>query len=864
MILKNSQKKQTPLMKQYYNIKKEYLDSILLFRMGDFYEAFNSDAEQLSKILGITLTKRSNGAASEVPLAGFPYHSLENYLIKLSNAGIKIAICEQVEDAKDSIGIVKREVVDVITPGTSILFNSTEKKNNFLGCIHNKKDIYGLSLIDISTGEFLIVEGSETQIMETYLKFNPSEVILSNKNKISQTSWLNKINPFKSIMDNWIFDYELSYNALIDHFKISSLKSFGCDSMDIGIISAGVIIRYLTNNNFNEIKHITKLTPYTIQDKMVLDDFTIKNLELFNTTSAKEFGSFFSIIDKTITSGGSRLLRQKINSPSLNLKFIESKLNLVESFLENENYANEMRMILKKSADLERILGKLAKKKTNPIDLLSLSTTLSNVEILKTNLLASNSKFQKLISEKFIDTSIIEKKIQSNISENSSANIINGDVILDGVDSELDELRKISNSSKQTLLKIENRERQSTQINSLKIRYNKVFGYYIEISKAHKNKILPKNYIRKQTLINAERYVTQELKDYEEKILSSDQRIIEIEKKIFEEVSNFILENSSIIQINSQIINDLDVYLCFALISKQNNYVKPTFVNDTIINIKDSRHPVIEKIISNDEKFISNDLFLSSNESQIHIITGPNMAGKSTFLRQIGLIVIMAQIGCYVPVSYANIGIVDKLFTRVGANDNLIEGESTFMVEMIEAANILNNATEKSLILFDEIGRGTSTYDGVSIAWSIVEYLHNNKNFQSRTIFATHYHELTELESKLDRVFNFNISVKEIEKKIIFLRKINKGSSDRSYGINVAQMAGIPSEIVDRSYQILNKLIEKNSLNINHVQNKTNKLSKKNTIIEDKVLSELKKINPDKLSPIEALKFIYNIKKNIE
>ena len=425
-------------------------------------------------------------------------------------------------------------------------------------------------------------------------------------------------------------------------------------------------------------------------------------------------------------------------------------------------------------------------------------------------------------------------------------------------------MRKISNSSKETLLKIEDRERQSTQINSLKIRYNKVFGYYIEISKAHKNKILPKNYIRKQTLINAERYVTKELKDYEEKILSSDQRIVEIEKKIFEEVSNFILENSSIIQINSHIINDLDVYLCFALISKQNNYVKPTFVNDTIIKIKDSRHPVIEKIISNDEKFISNDLFLSSNESQIHIITGPNMAGKSTFLRQIGLIVIMAQIGCYVPVSYAKIGIVDKLFTRVGANDNLIEGESTFMVEMIEAANILNNATEKSLILFDEIGRGTSTYDGVSIAWSIVEYLHNNKNFQSRTIFATHYHELTELESKLDRVFNFNISVKEIEEQIIFLRKINQGSSDKSYGINVAQMAGIPSEIVDRSYQILNKLIEKNSFNINLVQNKTNKLRKKNTIIEDKVLSELKKINPDKLSPIEALKFIYNIKKNIE
>ena len=425
-------------------------------------------------------------------------------------------------------------------------------------------------------------------------------------------------------------------------------------------------------------------------------------------------------------------------------------------------------------------------------------------------------------------------------------------------------MRKISNSSKETLLKIEDRERQSTQINSLKIRYNKVFGYYIEISKAHKNKILPKNYIRKQTLINAERYVTKELKDYEEKILSSDQRIVEIEKKIFEEVSNFILENSSIIQINSHIINDLDVYLCFALISKQNNYVKPTFVNDTIIKIKDSRHPVIEKIISNDEKFISNDLFLSSNESQIHIITGPNMAGKSTFLRQIGLIVIMAQIGCYVPVSYAKIGIVDKLFTRVGANDNLIEGESTFMVEMIEAANILNNATEKSLILFDEIGRGTSTYDGVSIAWSIVEYLHNNKNFQSRTIFATHYHELTELESKLDRVFNFNISVKEIEEQIIFLRKINQGSSDKSYGINVAQMAGIPSEIVDRSYQILNKLIEKNSFNINLVQNKTNKLRKKNTIIENKVLSELKKINPDKLSPIEALKFIYNIKKNIE
>ena len=413
------------------------------------------------------------------------------------------------------------------------------------------------------------------------------------------------------------------------------------------------------------------------------------------------------------------------------------------------------------------------------------------------------------------------------------------------------------------MLKIEDRERKITQINSLKIRYNKVFGYYIEISKAHKNKILPENYVRKQTLINAERYVTKELKDYEEKILSSDQRIFEIEKKIFKKISNFILENSSIIQINSQIINDLDVYLSFASIAKENNYVKPTLTNNQIIEIKDSRHAVIEQIISSDKKFISNDLFLSSDESQIHIITGPNMAGKSTFLRQIGLIVIMAQIGCYVPASIAKIGIVDKLFTRVGASDNLLEGESTFMVEMIEAANILNNTTKKSLILFDEIGRGTSTYDGLSIAWSIVEYLHNNKELQSRTIFATHYHELTELQNKLDRVFNFNISVKEIDEQIIFLRKINQGSSDRSYGINVAHMAGIPAEVVERSHQILNQLINKNSLDTNFIQENNITFEKKKSI-EYKILSELKKINPDKLSPIEALNLIYSIKKKFE
>lgn len=859
----NFLKKQTPLMKQYYNIKKKYLDSILLFRMGDFYEAFDSDAIKMSNILGITLTKRSNGAASDVDLAGFPYHSLDNYLIKLSNAGMKIAICEQVEDAKDSIGIVKREVVDVITPGTSIVFDTNDNKNNFLGCIHKKKDIFGLSLIDISTGEFLIVQGLEVEIMETYFKFNPSEIIFSDKIKINNIPWINKINPFKSKMDNWIFDYELSYNALIDHFKISSLKSFGCDKMNVGIISAGVIIRYLTNNNFNQIKHISRLKPYTIEDKMVLDDFTIKNLELFKTNSSMQLGSFFSIIDKTITPGGSRLLQQKINSPSINIKFLDDKLNLVESFLQNENYANEMRLILKKSSDLERILGKIAKNKSNPRDLLSLRNTLSNVKILKTKLLSSNSKFQKKISEKFIDTNKIEKKIQSNISENSSANIINGNVVLDGVNQELDELRKISNSSKETLLKIEDRERKITQINSLKIRYNKVFGYYIEISKAHKNKILPENYVRKQTLINAERYVTKELKDYEEKILSSDQRIFEIEKKIFKKISNFILENSSIIQINSQIINDLDVYLSFASIAKENNYVKPTLTNNQIIEIKDSRHAVIEQIISGDKKFISNDLFLSSDESQIHIITGPNMAGKSTFLRQIGLIVIMAQIGCYVPASIAKIGIVDKLFTRVGASDNLLEGESTFMVEMIEAANILNNTTKKSLILFDEIGRGTSTYDGLSIAWSIVEYLHNNKKLQSRTIFATHYHELTELQNKLDRVFNFNISVKEIDEQIIFLRKINQGSSDRSYGINVAHMAGIPAEVVERSHQILNQLINKNSLDTNSIQENNITFEKKKSI-EYKILSELKKINPDKLSPIEALNLIYSIKKNFE
>jgi len=862
--MKDPSQKETPLMKQYHQIKKKYLDSILLFRMGDFYEAFNSDAKDISKILEITLTKRSNGAASEVPLAGFPYHSLDHYLPKLINAGKKIAICEQVENSKEVKGIVKREVVDVITPGTSSLFNSIKNKNNFLGCLHIQKNIYGLSLIDIITGEFFIVEGLENEIMEVYLKFTPSEIIISNNEEIRNISWINKTKPYKSIMDNWIFDYELSYNALIDHFQISSLKSFGCELMNIGIVSAGVIIRYLTNNFHNNLTHITKLTPFKSQDKMVLDDFTIRNLELFHSSSNHDLGSFISIMDHTITPGGSRLLRQKINSPSIKLDLINKNLDLVESFVLNEKYADEIRVILTKSIDLERTLGKIAKNKSNPRDLIGLYYTISNIKLLKNKLLSSKSQIQKSISEKFINTDLIEEKIQANLSDTPPINFSNGDVIRDGINLELDRLRKISNSSKETLLEIEGREKRLTNINSLKIRYNKIFGYYIEISKAHKNKELPENYIRKQTLVNGERYITEELKDYEEKILISDQKIIQIEKKIYKEVCDFILNNSSVIQINSKIINNLDVNLCFAFLAKHNNYVKPIIINDQILKIENSRHPVIEKILPDNKKFITNDLLISSNESQIHIITGPNMSGKSTYLRQIGLIVIMAQIGSYVPASYAKMGLVDKLFTRVGASDNLADGESTFMVEMIEAANILNNASKKSLILLDEIGRGTSTYDGVSIAWGIVEYLHNNKKINSRTIFATHYHELTELENQLERVFNFNISIKEVQEQIIFLRKIKKGASDRSYGINVAEMAGIPKSIIRRSYQILDQLIEKKSLKTKFLKSQKNNNFSKDNLINQKLINEIKNINPDQLTPIEALEFIYKIKKNIE
>jgi len=860
----DSSKKNTPLMNQYHQIKKKYLDSILLFRMGDFYEAFNSDAEEISKILEITLTKRSNGAAYDVPLAGFPYHALDNYLPKLINAGKKIAICEQVENAKEVKGIVKREVVDVITPGTSAGFNSIKNKNNFLGCLHIKKNIYGLSLIDITTGEFFIVEGLENEIMEVYLKFTPSEIIISNKEQISNISWINKTKPYKSIMDNWIFDYELSYNALIDHFQISSLKSFGCELMNTGIVSAGVIIRYLTNNFHNNLNHITKLTPFNNLDKMILDDFTIRNLELFHSSLNQDIGSFFSIMDQTITPGGSRLLRQKINSPSIKLDLIKKNLDLVESFILNEQYANEIRLILTKSIDLERILGKIAKNKSNPRDLIGLYHTISSIKLLKNNLLSSKCRIQKLISEKFINTDLIEEKIQSNISESPPISFSNGDVIREGINLELDRLRKISNSSKEILLEIEHREKKLTGINSLKIRYNKVFGYYIEISKAHKDKELPGNYIRKQTLVNGERYITQELKDYEETILTSDQKIIEIEKKIYEQVCDFILENSSVIQINSKIINNLDVNLCFSFLAKHNNYVKPIIVNDKILKIENSRHPVIEKMLSDNKKFITNDLLMSSDKSQIHIITGPNMSGKSTYLRQIGLIVIMAQMGSYVPASYAKIGLVDKLFTRVGANDNLAEGESTFMVEMIEAANILNNASQKSLILLDEIGRGTSTYDGVSIAWGIVEYLHDNKKINSRTIFATHYHELTELENQLERVFNYNILIKEVNEQIIFLRKIKEGASDKSYGINVAEMAGIPKSIISRSYQILDQLIKKKSLKTKFLKIKKNNNISKDSLINQKLIKTIKNINPDQLTPIEALEFIYNLKKNIE
>ena len=853
----------TPLMRQYYDVKRQHPESLILFRMGDFYETFDDDARVTSKVLGITLTKRANGAAKEVPLAGFPHHALDTYLARLADSGLRVAICEQVEDPKTAKGIVKREVIEVVTPGTAILGEKEgHKSNTFLGAVKYGSDSVGFAMLDHSTGEYFVGESTEESVAESLIRFSPREIIVSDSDSITQSDWFQKTKPFLSQMDEWAFDEKVCRDALQAHFKVKSLKGFGCDDMTAGISAAGVILRYVEQNIQSSLGHITKLSPLRDSDRMGLDDFTVRNLEVFTSLSTQgTHGTLISILDETITGGGSRLLRRRLANPAADLKRIERRLNGVEGFFNDESLRSEIRRILGNCSDLERLTGKLSRARATPRDLSGLKSTLKLVPGIKDHLMASENSSLKRIAESFKDLSGAVAKIDVILEEAPPVLLSHGGVIRKGVDKKLDELRSISSGGKSWIARLEKTEKESTGIPSLKIGYNKVFGYYLEITKTHLAKV-PESYIRKQTLVNAERFVTPELKEYEEKILNAEERIQGIEARIFDELRLAILTFSSSIQHNAHLLSRVDLYAALAEVALSHRWTKPELVEETTIALSDSRHPVVESLLPVGEKFIPNDLELDAGSAQILLITGPNMAGKSTYLRQIGLTVLLAQCGSFVPAREARIGIVDRLFTRVGASDNLAGGESTFMVEMMEAANILNNATPRSLILLDEIGRGTATYDGLSLAWAITEYLHNTPETAARTIFATHYHELTELQEILKRVINYNVAVKEFGDHIVFLRKIVPGPCDKSYGIHVARMAGLPQEVIGRASEILSGLIQHRAPEKPEAMHDADSMDQLNLFSEkeSRFRKTLSRLDVNQMTPLEALKKLDELK----
>ena len=855
-------KKSTPVMRQYWDAKEKFPDSIMLFRMGDFYETFDEDAKITSNILNIALTKRANGAASTVPLAGFPYHALDQHVHKLLSSGYKVALCEQVEDPKLSKGIVKREVVEILSPGTAISSKFLiENENNFLASFIKHKNYVGYSIIDNSTGEFYCGDSNIKNINNIINEYQIKELLVPKFQENDFSKLLNN-DIMLTAYDDWKSDYDTCYDRLIKQFNSNSLKGFGIDQKDLLIIASGAALLYLDSNYFGKTKHITSISQIIDNEYMMLDDFTIKNLEIFDSLNTQnKKGTLVNNIDFTITSSGSRLLKKHLRKPLNNLKRINKRLSLVEELILDKELLENIRILLKQTFDIERIIGKIANLKSNPRDLVNLSQSLNKLNEIKTIVLSKHKNLNSYLKKVNNNKKII-KLIFSSIIEDSPVNVAKGGFIKLGVSKELDQYRNISENANNWLLDYQEKLRNISGINSLKINFNKIFGYYIDIRKIHLDKI-PDNFIRKQTLANSERYYTLELKEYEEKILTSNDKCIEIEKDIFDKIQNEITISFNKIQNNAQILAYLDVICSNATLAINYNYCKPEFSNKSVFELKKSRHPVVERLLPFNEQFVPNDVFLNQLNKQIAIITGPNMAGKSTYLRQIGLVALLAQIGSFVPAEECKLGLVDQLFTRVGASDNLAGGESTFLVEMNEAANILNNATSKSLIILDEIGRGTATFDGLSIAWSITEYLHNNKKLNARTIFATHYHELIYLANKLKKAFNLNIEVKEHNEELIFLRKIKEGGANKSYGIQVAEMAGLPSQVINRSKDLLlkfssEKLKADSNLDLNNNKKQLNLFKN-----ENKIIKKLKSVNLDKISPIESLNLLNELKTKI-
>lgn len=862
---------ETPLMKQYFEIKEKHPDAILLFRVGDFYETFLEDAIAASDILGITLTRRANGSAQSVELAGFPHHALDTYLPKLVRAGRRVAICDQLEDPKLTKKLVKRGITELVTPGVSINDNVlNHKENNFLASLHIEKNKAGVAFLDISTGEFLTAEGSFDYVDKLLSSMTPKEVLIErSKRNIFEQQF--NIRSFTFELEDWVFTTEAATDRLLKHFETKSLKGFGVQDLKLGIVASGAILHYLDITQHLQIGHITHLSRIEEERYVWLDQFTIRNLELYGTIHS-EGKTLADIIDRTITPMGARLLKRWIAFPLKDVKPIRERLDVVESFFREPNLKEEFIRSLSVIGDLERIISKVAVARVSPREMVQLKVALESIVPIKNACLSSENSVLKRIGEQLNPCSSIKERIEKTIY-NDPPNLINrGGVIAEGVDAELDELRKIAFSGKNYLLQLQQRESDATGIPSLKISYNNVFGYYIEVRNTHKDKV-PESWIRKQTLTNAERYITQELKEYEEKILGAEEKILSIEARIYNELVLEVSEYIPAIQLNSNLIAQLDTLISFSRVSEENHYVRPDVNDSEIIDIKQGRHPVIEKQLPVGEKYIANDLYLDSNSQQVIMITGPNMAGKSALLRQTALIVLMAQIGCFVPADAASVGVVDKIFTRVGASDNISMGESTFMVEMNEAAGIINNLSHRSLVLFDELGRGTSTYDGISIAWAIVEYIHEHPKARAKTLFATHYHELNEMERLFSRIKNYNVSVKESNGKVIFMRKLVKGGSEHSFGIHVAKLAGLPMNVVDRANEILADL-EKGSSKGNVSKPSVKGGDSKNDGVQlsffqldDPVLSQIRdeivNIDVNNLTPVEALNKLNEIKRII-
>ena len=859
---------ETPMMKQFNEMKLQHPDAILLFRCGDFYETYSSDAVKASEILGITLTKRANGGAQTTEMAGFPHHALDTYLPKLVRAGLRVAICDQLEDPKLTKKLVKRGITELITPGVSIDDNVLNyKENNFLAAIHFQgKDKIGVAFLDISTGEFLTTEGTSDYIEKLLNSFQPKEVLHDrNRREDFIATFGNKYLTYEQ--EDWIYTTDAAMDRLLHHFETSTLKGFGVESLKAGIIASGAILYYLDHTHHQQISHITSLSRID-EDRFVwLDRFTVRNLELYGTSS-DEGVSLLDVLDKTSSPMGARMLKRWIAFPLNVVKPIKYRLEIVDFLLKDKDLRHSLTDALSIVGDMERITSKIAVGRVSPRELSQLRTALNSIGEIHDMLEQCGMQALVDMSGRINKCSSALRRLTDELSDDPPALLNKGGVIRPGYNKDLDELRDLAFSGKDYINRMEQRETELTGIPSLKIGFNNVFGYYIEVRNAHKDKV-PEEWIRKQTLVNAERYITQELKEYEEKVLGAQEKIDAMEGTLYRELVESLNEDISLFQVNCNMLAQLDCLLSFARVAEENHYVCPEVNDSLVIDIKDGRHPVIEKQLPIGESYIANDVFLDSDSQQIIMITGPNMAGKSALLRQTALIVLMAQIGCFVPARSASIGVVDKIFTRVGASDNISMGESTFMVEMNEAASILNNISKRSLVLFDELGRGTSTYDGISIAWSIVEYIHENSKARAKTLFATHYHELNEMEKTYERVKNFNVQVKEINNKVVFLRKLTPGGSEHSFGIHVAKMAGMPRSIVERATKILKQLEKEHSNsdkeNLKNIDSPADGYQLSIFQLDDPVLKsvrdEIVNTDIDNLTPIEALNKLYEIKK---